>query len=136
MKTALFIATAFAAIILFPACGEKKELMPVVPLDFSGRPTYRGCALTTPLAGSWEAGISHGYFTDEGNEDMDFLEVTLELPQGDGNVLVPFEAAYSLSDLPEGILTKDVDDLVSFSGESNTVTFDLGTIRVTTQIPQ
>tara|TARA_R110000850_G_scaffold3506_1_gene16841 strand:+ start:939 stop:1217 length:279 start_codon:yes stop_codon:yes gene_type:complete len=92
--------------------------------------------MTTPLVGKWEAGISHGYYSDDPNQDYDFLEVTLELPGLDGNIVVPFEAAYSLSDLPKDILDQETADLVSFDEESQTVTFDLGTTKATTRIPR
>jgi hypothetical protein len=138
MRTALFIVGLLVTLILSPGCKEAPKSASSntpPPINFAGRSTYRECAMTTPLTGRWEAGISHGYFSDVEDKEYDFLEITLEQPQGDGNILVPFEAAYSLESLPADILSKSPEEIVSFDEAARSVTFDLGTTQVTTPIP-
>ncbi len=135
MRSILFIATLGATLFVTSCSREEQTKAPVVPIEFAGRSTYRNCALTTPVFGKWEAGFSEGHFTDEPDKETDFVEVTLELPLGGGKVEVPFQAAFSLKDLPEDILDWDPKNIVSYEEATNTVTFDLGTARVTTNIP-
>jgi hypothetical protein len=136
MRLILCLAMCGAVFFVISCSREEQTKSPVDPIEFAGRPTYRNCALTTPVFGKWVGGFSDGYFTDEPDKETDFVEVTLELPLGSGNVDVPFQAAFSLKDLPADILDWDPKDIVSYDEATNTVTFDLGTARVTTQIPQ
>ncbi len=136
MKPPHIISTWIATAVLLSSCSEKQPIAGVAPIEFAGRPTFRSCAITTPLTGNWEAGVSQGYFSDEPDEEIDFLEITLEFPEDGVNIVVPFEAAFLLRDLPVDILDRPVTELVTFDEESNMVTFDLGTATITTPIPQ
>ena len=136
MKNQHFLFLWIIPALLLSNCSEEQQNAGVVPIDFAGRPTYRSCALTTSLTGRWEAGFSEGYFSDVPDEETDFFEVTIELPGDGGNTLVPFEAAFALSDLPADILDRPMEELVSYDEKSKTVTFDLGTATISTQIPQ
>ena len=136
MKYRPFLFLWIIPALLFCSCGKEQQVARVVPIEFEGRPTYRSCALTTSLADGWEAGFAEGYFSDEADEDTDFYEVTLELPGDDGNIMVPFEAAFALSDLPADILDRPTDALVSYDEKTKTVTFDMGTAKIYTKVPQ
>ena len=138
MKTSLLLITFILGIV---GCRERlpKELslansiVGAAPIKFTNQLPMRTLMSSVDLGSGFTATISHGYFTTDQDKDLDFLEVAIEHPISNG-FHVSLMEAFALEDLPPDILKKSADQIVSQN--NNSVIFDLGTVKVTTNQPK
>lgn len=102
------------------------------PIAFRDGRHHRKLVSSVDLHLSYTATVSHGYFTSEPDEDIDFLEVAIEYPTSHG-AGVCMKQSFKLDDLPADILDRDAGEIVSTTNDS--IVFDLGTVTVRADKP-
>ena len=102
------------------------------PIYFRDGRHHRKLVSSVDLPLTYTATVSHGYFTSEPDEDVDFLEVAIEHPtlRGTG---VCMKQAFKLDDLPADVLDRAAGEIVSMTSDS--IVFDLGTVIVRADKP-
>ena len=103
-------------------------------IEFGGRSSTRRVMSSLDLENGFTATVSHGYFTAESNEDIDFIEVMIEDPKSTKDeIFVRFRKAFALEDLPPDILPQTADEIVSITEDS--IVFNLGSVTVRADKP-
>lgn len=102
------------------------------PIEFSNHRPTRTVVSSTKLDFGYSATISHGYFTADADEELDFVEVAIEHPSSKGTG-VSMMKAFALADLPDDVLQRRADQIVSTTRDS--VVFDLGTVTIAAEKP-
>jgi hypothetical protein len=104
-------------------------------IHFRGRSSTRRVLSSLDLENGYKATVSHGYFTAESNEDIDFVEVMIEDPKSTTDeIFVRLRKAFALENLPPHILTQTAEEIVSITEDS--IVFNLGSVTVRADKPQ
>lgn len=101
-------------------------------MELAGRAATQKMASSEALDFSYYATISHGYFESEPDTDPDYLALSIRYPNATGPYMSMMKM-FALEDLPEDILKRGSEDIVTMTNDS--IVFDLETITVTSPKP-
>lgn len=101
-----------------------------------GRPA-RGTVSSIELGQTgFQATTGPSKYTDEEDEEWDFYSIEVQKPNADGTVFdVYFSRQFEVDQLEAELLTRRAAELVGYDAETNTVTFNLGSIVEKYKIP-